>query len=53
MHEAGVGMPVRKLGLLAGTFEDGSLTVYAVPYPPDIALSSKPIFGEFWSVPCV
>ncbi|GJE90687.1 hypothetical protein PsYK624_068310 [Phanerochaete sordida] len=29
--------PPRKLGLLAGTFEDGSLCVYAVPYPPDVS----------------
>jgi len=27
----------RKLGLLAGVFEDGSLSVYVVPYPPDLA----------------
>ena len=26
----------RKLGLLAGTFEDGSLSVYVVPYPEDM-----------------
>ncbi|KAI0264275.1 hypothetical protein BGY98DRAFT_1042499, partial [Russula aff. rugulosa BPL654] len=27
----------RKLGLLAGIFEDGSMSVYVVPYPPDLA----------------
>jgi transcription factor C subunit 6 len=40
----------RKLGLLAGVFEDGSLSVYVVPYPPDLApaqastTSTDPIF---------
>ncbi|EKM55117.1 uncharacterized protein PHACADRAFT_161079 [Phanerochaete carnosa HHB-10118-sp] len=27
----------RKMGLLAGTFEDGSMCIYAIPYPPDIS----------------
>ncbi|KIP08890.1 hypothetical protein PHLGIDRAFT_68606 [Phlebiopsis gigantea 11061_1 CR5-6] len=31
----------RKLGLLAGTFCDGSLCVYAVPYPADISTTSS------------
>ncbi|KAI0315239.1 hypothetical protein OF83DRAFT_1164870 [Amylostereum chailletii] len=26
----------RKLGLLAGTFEDGTVSILAVPYPPDL-----------------
>ncbi|KAJ3559407.1 hypothetical protein NM688_g374 [Phlebia brevispora] len=26
----------RRLGLLAGTFEDGSLSIYVVPYPSDL-----------------
>ncbi|KAI9459447.1 hypothetical protein BJY52DRAFT_1186406 [Lactarius psammicola] len=40
----------RKLGLLAGVFEDGSLSVYVVPYPPDLAsaqpatITTDPIF---------
>ncbi|KAH9079690.1 hypothetical protein EDB83DRAFT_2514204 [Lactarius deliciosus] len=37
----------RKLGLLAGVFEDGSLSVFVVPYPPDLApaqASTDPIF---------
>lgn len=29
----------RKLGLLAGTFEDGSFSIYAIPDPRDIALT--------------
>ncbi|KAI0034530.1 hypothetical protein K488DRAFT_45316 [Vararia minispora EC-137] len=32
----------RRLGLLAGTFEDGSLSVYAVPYPADFGNDGKP-----------
>jgi transcription factor C subunit 6 len=39
----------RKLGLLAGTFEDGSLSIYAVPEPLDVSPqdldSSPPVFG--------
>jgi transcription factor C subunit 6 len=31
----------RKLGLLAGVFEDGSLSVYVVPYPPDLAYTQR------------
>ncbi|KAI6136441.1 hypothetical protein F5141DRAFT_995226 [Pisolithus sp. B1] len=38
----------RKLGVLAGTFEDGSLSVYVVPDPLDIAIAMRsdasPIF---------
>ncbi|KAH9980956.1 hypothetical protein BGW80DRAFT_1162238 [Lactifluus volemus] len=39
----------RKLGLLAGVFEDGSLSVYVVPYPPDLAsgqlsLTADPVY---------
>ena len=40
----------RKLGLLAGVFEDGSLSVYVVPYPPDLASTQRsttdPIYGR-------
>ena len=39
----------RKLGLLAGVFEDGSLSVYVVPYPPDLSPaqpSTAPIFRK-------
>ncbi|KAI0797510.1 hypothetical protein C8Q75DRAFT_738495 [Abortiporus biennis] len=43
--------PVRKLGLLGGTFEDGSLSIFVVPHPADIAAKlgedhdhSKPVF---------
>lgn len=41
----------RKLGLLAGVFEDGSLSVYIVPYPPDLASTEPsstrtPIYGR-------
>ena len=39
----------RKLGLLGGTFEDGSLSVYAIPDPADVKSqnhgNSQPIFG--------
>lgn len=39
----------RKLGILAGTFEDGSLSVYVVPDPGDINHPQKdpslPVFG--------
>ena len=39
----------RKLGVLAGTFEDGSLSIYVVPEPADLRSrdqdSSKPVFG--------
>ncbi|XP_006457753.1 hypothetical protein AGABI2DRAFT_114796 [Agaricus bisporus var. bisporus H97] len=31
----------RKLGLLAGTFEDGSLTIYAVPEPEDMQKTGR------------
>ncbi len=43
----------RKLGILAGTFEDGSLSIYAVPYPPDLMVggdTSGPIYGVFFGV---
>ncbi|KAF7986658.1 hypothetical protein HWV62_26496 [Athelia sp. TMB] len=40
----------RKLGLVAGTFEDGSLSIYAVPHPASIAPygqeSSLPVYGN-------
>src|SRR6266550_3010889 len=39
----------RKLGLLGGTFEDGSFTVYAIPDPADVKPqnhdNSQPVFG--------
>ncbi|KAI0263392.1 hypothetical protein BC834DRAFT_827534 [Gloeopeniophorella convolvens] len=35
----------RKLGLLAGIFGDGSLSVYVVPYPPDLAATQPPSLG--------
>lgn len=40
----------RKLGLLAGTFEDGSFSVFVVPHPNDLRLSNVrgPIYGEEW-----
>lgn len=41
----------RKLGLIAGTFEDGSFSIYAVPDPIDITPDnhdfSMPICGLF------
>jgi len=41
----------RKLGLLAGTFEDGSLSIYAVPDPSDVTPPdhdrSQPVFGLY------
>lgn len=43
----------RRLGLLAGTFEDGSVSIYAVPYPPDIPVAqgspSGPKYGDDFS----
>ena len=43
------GTQPRRLGLLAGTFEDGSLSIYAVPEPKDLVPqdhnASWPIFG--------
>jgi transcription factor C subunit 6 len=43
----------RKLGLLAGVFEDGSLSVYAIPYPQDLASAQPsstvdPIYGNIF-----
>ncbi|KAH7924733.1 hypothetical protein BV22DRAFT_1195685 [Leucogyrophana mollusca] len=35
------GPEPRKLGLLAGTFEDGSLSIYAVPDPVDVTPRSQ------------
>ncbi|KAG1782384.1 hypothetical protein EV702DRAFT_378896 [Suillus placidus] len=35
-NEVDMGEHPRKLGLLAGTFEDGSLSVYVIPDPEDI-----------------
>lgn len=43
--------PLRKIGVIAGTFEDGSVSLYAVPDPVDLANrtgntgNDKPIFG--------
>ncbi|KAI0063453.1 hypothetical protein BV25DRAFT_1915354 [Artomyces pyxidatus] len=38
----------RRLGLLAGTFQDGSVSIFSVPYPPDLSAAhpqaSGPIF---------
>lgn len=41
---------VRKLGLLGGTFEDGSLCIFSVPDPEDVRSASDgpPHFRE-WS----
>jgi transcription factor C subunit 6 len=36
-NEVHMGEHPRKLGLLAGTFEDGSLSVYVVPDPQDVS----------------
>jgi transcription factor C subunit 6 len=45
-----MGEHPRKLGLLAGTFEDGSLSVYVVPDPEDVSNKDddpmRPTFGE-------
>ena len=40
----------RKLGLLAGTFEDGSFTVFIVPYPEDLRSPNTqgPTYGKEW-----
>jgi hypothetical protein len=42
----------RRLGFLAGTFEDGSVTIFAVPLPADVIPvnhdSSKPVFSELY-----
>lgn len=36
----------RKLGILAGTFEDGSLSIYVVPDPADVHYPQQhPVFG--------
>lgn len=36
----------RKLGLLAGTFEDGSVSIFVVPYPQDLPQpASGPVYG--------
>ena len=41
----------RKLGLLAGTFEDGSMSIYVVPDPRDVTPNdhdtSEPVFSVF------
>lgn len=34
----------RKLGLLAGAFEDGSLSIFIVPDPDDVQLNGGPIY---------
>ena len=40
------GISKRKLGLLAGVFEDGSLSIFAVPDPVDLPASEDgPVFG--------
>ena len=31
----------RRLGLLAGIFEDGSLSIFAIPYPKDVARQNE------------
>ena len=40
---------VRKLGLLAGTFEDGSMSIFAIPDPEDLQSSANngPIYGLY------
>lgn len=38
----------RKLGLLAGTFEDGSVSIFVVPYPQDLP---QPAFGPVYGMP--
>ncbi|TCD70271.1 hypothetical protein EIP91_004172 [Steccherinum ochraceum] len=35
-HSSSNGAAVKKLGLVAGTFEDGSVSVYAIPDPADL-----------------
>lgn len=43
--------PLRKIGILAGTFEDGSVSLYVIPDPTDIASrvgspnDAHPVFG--------
>lgn len=46
-NEAPSGEYPRKLGLLAGTFEDGSLSVYVVPDPEDVRSQSDTIAPTF------
>lgn len=45
----------RKLGLLAGSFEDGSLSIYVVPEPIDVTPpdhdASQPVYGALMSYP--
>lgn len=36
----------RKLGILAGTFADGSLSIFAVPDPRKLASSASPLAGN-------
>lgn len=41
------GKPHKKLGILGGTFEDGSFSVFVIPDPADMAPdSSQPIYGS-------
>lgn len=41
----------RKLGLLAGTFEDGSVSIFVVPYPKDLLDSEQPpLYGMLYLV---
>ncbi|KAL0946421.1 hypothetical protein HGRIS_012644 [Hohenbuehelia grisea] len=50
LFDAGSSPGPRKLGILGGVFEDGSLSVFAVPYPSDLSdlssESSSPIFAK-------
>lgn len=41
----------RKLGLLAGTFEDGSVSIFVVPYPQDLLDSEEP--GPLYGTLCL
>lgn len=58
MHATQISDPIRprKLGLLAGTFEDGSVSIYAVPEPLDVTppnhdISRGPVFGMYHPIP--
>lgn len=48
--DLGLKMP-RKLGLLAGTFEDGSFSMFVVPHPGDLRSSNTQglAYGEEWN----
>jgi hypothetical protein len=45
MAQNGTTGAIRKLGLLAGAFQDGSISIYVVPCPSSLAVSKRPIFG--------